>query len=371
MRIAHRFEGGAIRVLDARRCDDVVLALQGDNAADFKQWFSFKVLDARGERCRFRIIDAGKATFAHAFDGYRACASVDGEHWWRVRTRFDGETLTILDRPRANAVHYAYFAPYPAKRRRSLLRACADAPLAGVRTLARSTAGRPVDVVEAGAGPRQVWLIARQHPGETMAEWFMEGLLGRLLFADDPISDELLARATFHIVTCMNPDGGALGNHRTNAAGCDLNRAWMEPGDDAPEVLGVREAMEETGVDLFLDVHGDERTNFVFAAGCEGNPGYDERLANLEELFLDALANLDPDFQTERGYPLDAPGDGDLTTAANFIGEAFDCLSLTLEMPFRDPEATAHTVEGWSPPRAMRFGANVLEAILTGLDALE
>ncbi len=28
---------------------------------------------------------------------------------------------------------------------------------------------------EAAPNRRQVWIVARQHPGESMAEWFMEG----------------------------------------------------------------------------------------------------------------------------------------------------------------------------------------------------
>jgi murein tripeptide amidase MpaA len=34
-------------------------------------------------------------------------------------------------------------------------------------------------VGEPGPGKRSVWFIARQHPGETMAEYYMEGLLVR------------------------------------------------------------------------------------------------------------------------------------------------------------------------------------------------
>lgn len=28
---------------------------------------------------------------------------------------------------------------------------------------------------DAGKGKKRVWIIARQHPGESMAEWFVEG----------------------------------------------------------------------------------------------------------------------------------------------------------------------------------------------------
>ena len=38
-----------------------------------------------------------------------------------------------------------------------------------------------------GDGRPVVWVIARQHPGESMAEWWMEGFLGRLLDPSDPL----------------------------------------------------------------------------------------------------------------------------------------------------------------------------------------
>jgi murein tripeptide amidase MpaA len=41
---------------------------------------------------------------------------------------------------------------------------------------------------------KEIWLIARQHPGESMAEWFVEGFLERLLDDADPLARVLLAR---------------------------------------------------------------------------------------------------------------------------------------------------------------------------------
>jgi murein tripeptide amidase MpaA len=109
----------------------------------------------------------------------------------------------------------------------------------------------------------------------------------------------------------MNPDGGVLGNLRTNAAGANLNREWVTPSlEESPEVLYVREKMSSTGVDLFLDIHGDERNPYCFAAGCEGNPSYSPRIDELEDLFMESLIALDDDFQREYGYERDAPGEG-------------------------------------------------------------
>ncbi len=60
---------------------------------------------------------------------------------------------------------------------------------------------------EPGEGKRNIWILARQHPGEAMAEWFTEGLMRRLLEPQDQVSREALEKACFWIVPNMNPDG--------------------------------------------------------------------------------------------------------------------------------------------------------------------
>ena len=64
---------------------------------------------------------------------------------------------------------------------------------------------------EPGEGKRKVWVIHRQHPGESMAEWFCEGMLHRLLDRHDPVSRKVLEKAVFYVVRdfyfdslCMN-----------------------------------------------------------------------------------------------------------------------------------------------------------------------
>ena len=139
--------------------------------------------------------------------------------------------------------------------------------------------------------------MARQHPGETMAEWFVEGFLERLLDADDPVARTLLQRCVFYVLPNMNPDGSARGNLRTNAVGANLNREWLEPTmARSPEVLLVRGAMERSGVDLFLDAHGDEGLAYNFVAGSEGIAGFSPRLLGLQDAFKAAWIGSCPDF---------------------------------------------------------------------------
>jgi murein tripeptide amidase MpaA len=167
------------------------------------------------------------------------------------------------------------------------------------------------------------------------------------------------------VVTCANPDGAARGHHRVNAAGVDMNRSWLrseELDDECPEVLALRDALEDTGVDYFLDVHGDERTAMAFAARSEGNPSYTDDLAERESRFVERLASLCEQFDRESGYPLDAPGEADLSTAQNYVGERFECPSLTLELPFNGAG------DGWTSDDARRLGEAAVEALLAAVD---
>jgi murein tripeptide amidase MpaA len=350
------------------------MRLLRDNQAAFTQWFCFDAVGAAGRALSLRIENAGDATYADAFEGYRACASYDGERWFRVATGFDGQVLTIEHVPVHDRVTYAYFAAYPEARRRAVLERAMQGGRCVVERIGASVEGRPIDVLTWGGaddGRPVLWFTARQHPGETMAEWFAEGLIERLSDDDDPWVAALLERAAVRVVSCVNPDGGVLGNQRTNAAGADLNRCWAAPDEaTSPEVLAVRARIEAEAPRLFVDVHGDERTPYVFAAGNEGNPGYDGRLAAAEGRFAEALVASNVDFQREHGYPPDPPGEGDLTAAANWVGERFGCLALTLEMPFRDNANRPDEAQGWSPERSRRLARDTLEAALACLGDL-
>jgi murein tripeptide amidase MpaA len=374
MQIDCDFEAGSIVVLEASDPSSVSLALRGDNASDFRQWFHFRVRDAKGVPCTFRIVNAGQASYPGGFWDYRACASYDGEHWFRVPTEHDGGPLIIHHTPERDVIAYACFPPYPSKRHEALLEKARSSQRASVIELGKSVEGRPMSVLsfgDQGRSVRRVWIIAHQHPGETMAAWFIEGLVFRLLDEGDPAARALLDKAQLYVVPSMNPDGSARGNHRTNAAGRDLNREWLYPSrETSPEVFLVRQAMMDGGIDMLLDVHGEEALPYVFAFGAEGIPDYSERLAGLEDLFARTLEQIDGDFQRERGYERDPPGGADLRLATDHVAQRFDCLAVGLEMPFKDNVNRRDEAVGWSPERCRHLGRSVVEAVLVCVDAL-
>ena len=367
-KISSNFDAGAISVIDSTDSQNIRLALRGDNAASFSQWFYFRLQGAAYQPCRIRIENAGQSSYPEGWEDYQATASYDRSNWFRVPTRYEDGVLTIEHTPLAGSVYYAYFEPYSHEQHLNLLGDAQGSGLCQIDDLGSTAQGRDINLLTIGhqaASDLKIWIIARQHPGESMAEWFAEGLLSRLLDHQDPTARALLDCATFYIVPNMNPDGAALGNQRTNATGADLNREWQTPNPErSPEVYAVRQKMHETGVDLFLDIHGEEALPYVFAAGCEGNPSYDARLAALEAAFKTALRQASPDFQDEHGYPKTAPGQANLAIAKSYVGETFGCLSYTLEMPFKDNINLPDDDFGWNGQRSLRLGEAILSAIL-------
>ena len=95
-----------------------------------------------------------------------------------------------------------------------------------------------------------------------------------------------------------------------------------------------------------------------------------EGLAALEEHFRSHLKHKTRDFQTTHGYTRDLPGQANMTLACNSVGQKFDCLSLTLEMPFKDDDNHPDPRRCWSPGRSDSLGRALLDATLLMLPDL-
>jgi len=369
LHISSNFDAGNIEVIDASDPSRVRLAIRKDAGDEHMQWFHFRVSGAEGVPCTFAIENASAVSYPQAWEGYQCCRSTDRESWHRVDTEYVDGQLIIRDIPPGPVAWYSYFAPYSLERVADALAACGEQ--ARVDTLGQTVDGRDLDRIVVGAGPRVIWVIARQHPGESMASWWMEGFLGRLLDEDDALARRLLKQATFHVVPHMNPDGSFRGHLRCNAAGANLNREWHTPtAERSPEVLCVRDAMDASGVDLCLDVHGDEELPYNFISGAEGVPAWGPRMAKLDGAFRVAYERANPDFQSVHGYPRDMPNDANMSMCTNQIAQRFDCLGMTLEMPFKDNADAPDPEYGWSPERCVRLGESVLDAMAEVMERL-
>ncbi|MDB5906670.1 MAG: hypothetical protein JWP34_784 [Massilia sp.] len=370
IKISSQFDAGAIDVVSATSAGSIDLNIRKDSHADITQWFYFRLQGAQCEACTIRFLNAGQSAYPDGWKDYQAMASYDRVNWFRVPTSFDGQVMTISHTPGMDSVYYAYFEPYSWERHLELLDRAQLSEHVRMLDLGSTVEGRDMNVLVIGdpAAAKKVWVIARQHPGETMAEWAVEGMLDALLDPADPFGRQLLKEAVFYVVPNMNPDGSVRGNLRTNAAGANLNREWNTPTmERSPEVFLVKQKMKETGCDLFLDVHGDEALPYVFVAGSGALPTFTPEQAAQEKQFAEDFKVASPDFQTEHGYPAAPYTDEVMTCGSPHVTHAFGCLALTLELPFKDNANDPDPETGWDGQRSARLGAAVLQPILQAL----
>ena len=365
------FDSGNIEVLSI---DGPVatLRISKDHQSDFYQWFHFRVTGAAGRELVLRIGDLNASAYPAGWTDYDACVSEDREYWGRAPSSFDksedGGTLTIRYTPASDIAWFAYFAPYSMERHHDLVAEAAASEGVAYRCLGLTLDGQPIDCLEMGEGERQVWLYARQHPGESMAEWWMEGALEVLTDPADPVARVLRDKCRLHVIPNCNPDGSRRGHLRTNAAGINLNREWHEPSaEKSPEVLAIRKAMDASGVDFAMDVHGDEAIAANFLAGFEGIPSWSEELQGGFDRFRQILARRSPDFQTAKGYPVAANGKANLSMSTNQLAERYGACSMTLEMPFKDNADLPDPEQGWSPERSKLLARECLASLVEWL----
>jgi murein tripeptide amidase MpaA len=393
--ISDAFDGGNVKLVDQRpnpndsNTIDVILNIKPDVHTQLEkishmQYFSFRATIGgleRPQNVNYILENAHAASYPEAWSGTTVCYShdvEDADSWKRKKdTFYMAGKLTWEHLHTSNgSVYFSYFPPYSYARHLKLISKCATN--ANVETLGQSLEGREIECITAGSGDRICWVIHRQHPGETMAEYYAEGLLTRLLGLDtkgqvDDQVKKLLQLYTFYIVPCMCPDGSVRGHLRTNGVGANLNREWATKGDyeaptleRSPEVYAVLNKMDETGVDAFLDIHGDEELPYNFISGATLIPKWGPRLESLHGAFTASYSRANSDMQQKIGYPPAECAEDVLkymNVATNQVSNRFDCFGITLEMPFKDCMSNPDPSHGWSPARSQKLGASVLEPL--------
>jgi murein tripeptide amidase MpaA len=372
--ISSTFDAGNIEVVNADNPENIQLKIRKDTNSDFLQWFYFRMQGAKEQKCQLHLLNAGDAAYPDGWENYQARASYDRETWFQVPTTYTDGVLSIDFTPEFDTVYFAYFAPFSYEQHLDLINNAQQSPNCQLEIIGETTQGRPIDFLKIGdddENKKKLWGIARQHPGESMAEWFMLGLIERLLDEDNATAKTLLDKANFYMVPNMNVDGSILGNLRVNAKGANLNREWAEPSiENSPEVYYVKEKMRATGMDFVLDVHGDEALPYNFLSGIEGIPSFNDKLKNLTDKFINNWMAINPDMQDEYGYPKNEPGKANLLIGSKNLGEEFKCLTQPLEKPVKQNDNIPDDVFGWSAERSIKLGESVVTTLLSIVDDL-
>lgn len=113
--------------------------------------------------------------------------------------------------------------------------------------------------------------MGRQHPGETVGSFVLEGFINNLLK-----DTKLLKTYEVILIPMVNPDGVIYGNFRTNLAGFDLNRQWIEPNRWLhPEIYYISKFLSNLeNVAFVIDFHGHSKKYNSFIFACTGENPY-------------------------------------------------------------------------------------------------
>lgn len=97
----------------------------------------------------------------------------------------------------------------------------------------------------------------------------------------------------------LNPDGVIQGNHRTDLAGFDMNRRWLDPSPWLHPIMYAckfmaRMVKEERQIDVFCDIHGHFQPMGGFAYCCSYNkPGHGTAKGDVEnDAFLRVIPSM-------------------------------------------------------------------------------
>ncbi|MFN3649186.1 MAG: M14-type cytosolic carboxypeptidase [Armatimonadota bacterium] len=268
---------------------------------------------------------------------------VESRGWFRFRVPVRGPRTLV-----------AYSYPYTSA---DLERLLTDLPAHLQREeLARSRRGRAVPYLRAGSltAPDQVWVLGRQHAGETPASFAAEGLLREMAGTRGA---ERRGMAV-HLVPLLDLDGACEGAYGKDQAPIDFNRDWS-PHPRRPEVAEVLRRLREPQVaartrlvlDLHASHHGDTAC-YLFGSGTAAAEPLTSR-------FMEALAEESP--------PAIGLRSSDLRTAEPPAGSARQYLGDLLRVPVLTVELSYHLAQSgcYLTPELYRgFGAALARAAL-------
>src|SRR5262249_7859140 len=150
IQVSAAFDSGNIEVLSTEDPSDIRLAIRPDGKSKHFQWFHFRLAGAKGREVKLKLTNAGAAAYTSGFKNYQAVGPTAPGTWRRVPTGSDGPALTSTDTPQADAVRYAYFAPYDMERHAALVARLQQLPGVSLEVLGQTPDGQDIDLLRLG-----------------------------------------------------------------------------------------------------------------------------------------------------------------------------------------------------------------------------
>jgi|UniRef100_A0A6C0IQ12 hypothetical protein len=233
----------------------------------YQNWYFFKVENAKGEKCKFIIENL--VNIDNDWNKHNVVFTYNHKDFKRHPTEVKNNTLSWEFTPKKNNVCFSYYVPYCLSRNYKLTDKLSKRKAVKKSILGLSLLKNKIEVLKFGKGEKNIFIIARQHPGETIGSWMLEGFISTFFSPKShKIRKILMNKFTFHIFPMANPDGVQLGHWYTQSHGDNCNRQWHKT--KCLEVKMMRNYIEkqDNGC-LYIDLHGDEgcSNHFITASG--------------------------------------------------------------------------------------------------------
>ncbi|MCT4612669.1 MAG: M14-type cytosolic carboxypeptidase [Clostridia bacterium] len=361
--IESNFEGGSIEYIEN---DDKKISLSLEHLEKDKtnHWFNFKV-EKDFEDLVINIENAHLTGFWRGWEGYAPYISKDGVRFERTVNPFNYKyeenddyrmgTLSLELNNVGKGTQLAWYKPYTIKDYEKYMEKVDSRSEFNV--VNHKKGFKTVEYISSQEA-ETLMFIGRQHPGETMSSFFMEGIINKCIEIIDKFKNKNIIIAPF-----VNMSGAIAGKQRTDIDGVDYNRAWNR--GDIPNINVLKTYIKNYNVTVFGDIHGDEvdKDDFMYV-NPETTVGKNRKICesivgNIEGLKLKPML-------TKNQAIKNAIANGKVyipngQTASRFVEE---------NNGFEDVfgfiyEISAHSTE---PKEAYKQGEKLIEAISLNMD---
>ncbi len=350
LKIHDRFPGANVRVLhlDTSGEKPEVCFTADPMGGTEALWFNFKLHDAAPEPIVPETLTVTLRFVETLLGGYdpatvRPVLHEQGKNWIRlrapvVRIEPDGQSLLSWSIPYPlTPTSFAVCLPYGTDELETTLKHCRGYWQTGGIGLTQN--GRVMqrlsnDILkgcDACANPHGLYLLARQHAGETPGSWVMDGML-------DAFSRAKPVNWCVWVVPFANFDDVMRGAYGKDPFPYDLNRAWGDPPMRHETLVlqhDLREWARRCNPELVLDLHAPGLSEnvgvYAFAAGSQ-DAAWEKANQAWLNLFNQALA---PDYAAERFCRrADYPSRWETPRLAHFVESKIGCSAISLETPY-------------------------------------
>lgn len=260
------FEAGAAASLHLRKDGAIGFSIPEEPGDGEYLWFYFKIESNCKQPLEFVLENAsGAHQTGRRWSITSPVFSSDGHTWvkaeeshysflrhrlWKYGFKLFGKPVFRFQSPFiAETLWVAYSYPYTLNDLNRFVEKIRDLPEVTISTIGKSEEKREILNIKISRTPspsdekgsQVVWIIAREHPGETPASFVCEGMIQTLLTT--PAGKRLREKYEFNIIPVLNVDGVAHGYYYHNVNGVNLARDW----DDyrSIEVRALRDALFE------------------------------------------------------------------------------------------------------------------------------